>query len=95
MATYYVTKIRKERSADGSHEHIAGVCTITDEFYSRSQVVASINGGNTWWTYVNGALGALIRVITYCPAGSCRMTPYITTRADDLLDDNLESLPRC
>ena len=32
-----VTRVRKERSSDGTHEHIAGVCTMENYYYTRAQ----------------------------------------------------------
>jgi len=34
------------------------------------------------------------RVIRFCPAAAYIPTPYLTTRAGDWNDDNLENLPR-
>lgn len=89
-----VTRVRKELSSDGSHHHIQGVCTTDNLFYTRGQVVGSINQGNRWVTYANGR-EAIIRPISYCSAPSCTASPYITTRPDNSKDDNLENLPPC
>ena len=45
MATYDVTKVRKEKVSD--HEHIIGVITSANVYQTNQQVVDSINGGNT------------------------------------------------
>jgi len=47
MTTYTVTKVRKELSADKSHEHIEGVCTTDGTHYTRQQVVDSIDAAPT------------------------------------------------
>lgn len=94
MAQYLVGRVRREACGDGVHRHIEGVCTYpTGEHFTRTQVVASIGAGNEWYTHVNGVKQARIRPIRQCPR--CSAVPYITTRADDSLDNNLESLPNC
>ncbi len=92
MATYTVTKQRKERSADGSHQHIEGVITTAGVHYSRGQVVASIDAGSTWQTSAGGYT-AIIRKLTHCPRANCNATPYISTNPDSTKQDNLENLP--
>jgi hypothetical protein len=92
---FTVTKVRKEQSDDGSHEHIKGVCTVTGQYFSRAEVVASINDGNIWNTRAPSGHTAVIRPISFCPRPACIASPYITTRPDNQLDDNLENLPRC
>ena len=90
-----VTKVRKESASDGSHRHIEGVCTVDGTHHTRRQVVDSITAGSVWVTRSPSGNTAVIRPITYCPAHGCMATPYITTRADDQKDDNLENLPLC
>ena len=46
MATFIVTRVRKELSEDGTHRHIEGVCTDTGDHYTRREVVDSIDKGN-------------------------------------------------
>jgi hypothetical protein len=94
VATYTVTKVRKERSADGSHEHIEGVCTDTGIHYTRQEVVDSINAGNTWKTKADG-YEATIKPMAYCPRTNCLAKPYIKTNPDSTKKDNLENLDRC
>lgn len=94
MATYVVTKVRKESSADGTHRHIAGVCTANGTYYTRKQVVDSINAGNTWKTSADG-YEAGIEPLTHCPRTNCTATPYIRTNADNAKKDNLEDLDPC
>lgn len=94
MATYTVTKVRMQRSSDDSHEHIEGVCTSDGVHYTRGEVVASINAGNTWQTSADGYT-ATIKTMTFCPHASCYATPYIKTNPDSTKKDNLDNLPRC
>jgi Protein of unknown function (DUF3892) len=92
MATYTVTKVRKEPSSDQSHRHIEGVITTTGSHYTRRQVVDSIDAGHTWQTSAGGYT-ATIRKLTYCFRSGCLATPYITTNPDSSGQDNLENLP--
>ena len=94
MATYTVTKVRKEQSADGTHRHIEGVCTDAGVHYTRKEVVDSINAGNTWKTSADG-YEATITTLTYCPKANCYATPYIKTNPDSTKKDNLENLDSC
>jgi hypothetical protein len=94
MATFTVTKVRKETSADGSHKHIEGVCTSSGTHYTRQEVVNSINGGNVWKTSAGG-FEATIGTMTYCPKAGCYATPYIKTKPDSTKKDNLENLDPC
>lgn len=92
MARYTVTKVRKERSSDGSHQHIEGVITTAGVHFTRREVVASIDAGSTWQTSAGGYT-AIIRKLTYCPRAKCYATPYISTNPDSTKQDNLENLP--
>lgn len=94
MATYTVTKVRKERSADGTHRHIEGVCTDAGMHYTRAEVVNSIRAGNTWKTSADG-YDATIEPISYCPVAGCLASPYIRTSPDSTKKDNLEKLDEC
>jgi hypothetical protein len=94
MATYTVTRVRKERSADGSHEHIEGVCTVAGVYYSRDQVVESIASGNNWRTDAGG-FQAIVAPVDRCPHEGCEAAPYITTNPNSRLKDNLENLDPC
>lgn len=94
MATYTVTKVRKELSSDGTHRHIEGVCTASGTHYTRKEVVDSINEGNTWKTSADGYT-ATIKEIKYCPKSGCLATPYIETNPDSTKKDNLENLDSC
>jgi len=94
MATYVVTKVRKELSSDGTHRHIEGVCTTAGTHYTRRQVVDSIRAGNTWSTSADGYT-ATIETIEFCPKTGCLATPYIKTKPDSTKKDNLENLDAC
>jgi hypothetical protein len=89
-----VTKVRKETSTDGSHQHIEGVCTTSGTHYTRREVVDGINRGEDWHTSAGGHT-AKIKPLTYCPAAACYATPYITTSPDHTTQNNLENLPQC
>jgi hypothetical protein len=92
MATYIVTKVRKTTSADGSHEHVDGVVTADDLHYTRKQVVDSIGAGHAWVTAADGMTATIIPVLC-CP--HCSLSPYLKTKPDSSLKDNLENLDRC
>lgn len=94
MTTYIVTRVRKETSSDGTHKHIAGVCTSNGTYYTRQQVVDSIDAGNTWKTSADG-YEAVIRKRAYCPVATCLAKPYIETNRDSTKKDNLENLDPC
>jgi hypothetical protein len=94
MSTFTVTKVRKELSDDGTHEHIEGVCTGDGTHYTRGEVVDSINAGNIWKTSADG-YEAVIEPVAFCPRASCYAKPYIRTNPDSTTKDNLENLDRC
>jgi len=94
MATYTVTKVRKELSEDKTHEHIEGVCTSDGTHYTRQAVVDSIDAGNTWKTSADG-YEATIEKLGYCPKDKCYAKPYIKTKPDSTKKDNLENLDHC
>jgi Protein of unknown function (DUF3892) len=94
MAEYIVTKVHKQSSVDGSHSHIQGVCTEDGTYYSREEVVDSINDGNVWRTRAGGS-EETIKVLEYCPRPRCFATPYIKTNPDSTKKDNLENLDPC
>lgn len=92
--THVVTHVRKELSPDGTHEHIAGVCTEDGTFYTRQQVVDGIRAGETWRTSSAG-YEAEIEPIVYCPQPNCLATPYIRTHPYSTRKDNIENLDPC
>jgi hypothetical protein len=89
-----VTRSRKELSSDGTHHHIAGVCTADGAYYTRAQVIAGIDRGESWVTSAGGST-ARIKKIAYCPHSGCYMSPYITTAPDHTTANNLDNLPAC
>ncbi|MDQ1712432.1 MAG: hypothetical protein QOE45_1882 [Frankiaceae bacterium] len=94
MATYTVTRVRRETSVDGSHEHIEGICTDMGIHYTRKEVFDSICGGDVWLTVIGG-FTAEISTQSFCPAARCLAAPYLKTNPDSTLLDNLENLPPC
>src|SRR6266850_59597 len=96
MATYDVTKVRKEKvTKDGkSHEHIIGVKTSADAYSPNQEVVNSMNSGSVWQTSVPGEPKARIREKRFCPHEKCLHAPYLTTEPDHTTKNNLENLPR-
>jgi hypothetical protein len=95
MSSYVVTKVRMEKSSEGSeHWHIEGVCTNAELHYTRQEVVDSLDDSDTWETEADGDR-ATIRKMGFCPQAGCLATPYITTNADDSAANNLVNLPRC
>lgn len=89
-----VTRVHKEASSDGTHKHIAGVCTDDNYYYTRAQVVASLDAGQLWESY-GGMRKAPIEKIRFCPARDCLLSPYIRTVPDSYAADNLDNLPAC
>lgn len=88
-----VVAVRKVDSSDGTHKHIAGVKTKTSQTYTRAEVVAGIDDGQSWTTEGSDGSTAKIKKISYCPATSCLLTPYITTAPDHTTKNNLDNLP--
>ena len=88
------TRVHKEPSADGSHEHIEGVCTVYGTYVSRVYVARRIEIGDAWYSSADG-VSARIRRIPRCPHARCHATPYLTTAPDHTRANNLENLPRC
>ena len=89
-----VTHVRMERSSDGRHEHIGHVTTAGNKTYSRADVAAGLDRGETWVTRAASGNSAKIEKIHYCPAPACVVAPYIRTNRDRSADDNLDNLPR-
>jgi hypothetical protein len=89
-----VTRVKKEPAADRAHMHIVGVCTADGGYYTRAQVVAGLDRGESWTTY-GGGMSARIKKILYCPRAGCYVSPYITTAPDYSTANNLDNLPPC
>lgn len=92
MATYVVTKVRRELSSDGTHKHLEGVITESGIHYSRREVVDSIKAGHIWKTRAGGH-SATITTLSYCFRSVCLANPYIKTNPNSSELDNLENLP--
>ena len=92
MASYQVTGVRTEKSADGYHEHISHVrCGTSGMILPRQTVVNDIrSGGDSYYT-IGGGQTAEVEVVT-CP--KCTFRDYLKTKADKTTADNLLSLPR-
>ena len=89
-----VTHVRKEPSKSGSHEHIVGVRSAAGGYFTREQVLRSLQAREEWHTSAGGQT-AKIRRIEYCPHPGCSLSPYITTEPDHTPANNLENLPSC
>ncbi len=89
-----ITRVTKEFSRDRTHQHIAGVCTADNGRYTRQQVVDGVGRGEVWETS-DGRTRARVKVIRFCPASGCLVTPYITTAPDHSITNNLDNLPAC
>jgi hypothetical protein len=88
-----VTRVRRERSLSGSHEHIEGVWTSDDEYFSRGQVIRSLGAGEKWYAPKGSSL-ATIGVVTYCPWPGCSLKPYVSALDPERRGANtLEMLP--
>lgn len=88
------TKVRKEMSADGSHEHVEGLCTVFGTYVTRAYVAGRIDVGEDWYSSAAGR-SARIRRLARCPRAGCPTSPYLTTAPDHTAANNLENLPRC
>jgi Protein of unknown function (DUF3892) len=88
-----VTHVRKENSSDGTHKHIAKVKTTAAVTYTRAEVVVGLDKGEDWKTQAPSGASAKIEKISYCPASSCLLSPYIRTVRDATKADNLDNLP--
>ena len=89
-----VTGVRKELSGDGTHWHIAGVCTEDGRHHSRADVAARIDDGEAWYSS-DGKSHVRIRTIVSCPMPACSASAYLTTTPDHSASNNLENLQRC
>lgn len=89
-----VTRVRKEQSSDGTHQHIQGVCLQSGTYKTWAEVIAGLDRGEDWWTY-GGGTTAWIKKIPRCLYPGCSVTPYITTAPDHTTLNNLDNLPSC
>lgn len=91
VSRYVVTRVRRERAADGTHMHIAGVYA-GGEYFPRQQVVRSLDLLNNWVARASGR-DIPIDVVETCPYEPCEEAPYLRSRAHVEGDDPLETLP--
>lgn len=90
VSRYVVTGVRRERSPDGSHLHIAGV--FADEhYYPRQQVLRSLRLMNSWVAAIPGRPIAI--VAGTCPHSTCTEDDCITTPVVGDGEDVLAHLP--
>lgn len=95
MATYKVTRVRKEAPPlNASHEHIVGVLTDDGSYFTNQQVVDSIQAGDVWLASVAGESEAKILAEPFCPKGWCMHQPYLVSVITDTLATDLERMPR-
>ncbi|BDG10067.1 hypothetical protein [Anaeromyxobacter paludicola] len=95
MATFNVTKIRKEAPAGNpTHEHIVGVFTSDGTYRTVQEVADSIEAGDEWQTAPADAPPAAIGVELFCPNAWCMMKPYLSSCPGPFLASDLEKLPR-
>ena len=80
---HLVVGVELERSISGSHEHVAGVWTSSDEYTSRDDVLRSLSLGEAWWTLNDGRRLA-VRRVTHCPWPGCSLIPYLFVGGADL-----------
>lgn len=76
VPSHLVVGVAFEPSISGSHEHVAGVWTSTDDYVTREDVLRSLAIGEAWWTLEDGRRQALRRV-THCPWPGCSVIPYL------------------
>ncbi len=89
-----VRGVRWVLAADGTHEHIAGVCTAERVYFSRDDVASRIELGEQWWVGNDGPR-ARIRTARRCPSPDCGVETYIATDSEDAPAFELENLPVC
>lgn len=91
---FVVTRVRKEKSSTGDHEHITHVC-VDGSAYTVDQVVSSIYRGDKWFSQ-GGGVTIPIKALSNCFHNSrCPKKPYIKTDPDSSTKDNLEYLLPC
>jgi hypothetical protein len=94
MATYKVTKVRKESPPlNPAHKHLVGVLTDDGAYHPIQEVVDSIAKGDTWWTAAPEEPQAAIMPEPYCPKPFCMHGPYLASVPGESLASDLEKLP--
>ena len=91
VTRYTVTGVRRERSADGSHTHIAGVFA-GNHYFPRQQVIRSISLLNDWVARAAGREAPIV-VVESCPYNDCGESPYIQTPSAAGAGGNIDLLP--
>lgn len=91
VTRYTVTGVRRERAADGSHTHVAGVYA-GEHYFPRQQVIRSINLLNDWVAKAAGREVPIV-VIEACPHVECMESPYIQASDGTNAIDGMEWLP--
>ena len=91
VTRYTVTGVRRERSADGTHTHVAGVYA-GERYFPRQQVIRSINLLNDWVARSAGRELPIL-VVDTCPHSDCGEAPYIQATGSDNNQDGMDWLP--
>lgn len=91
VTRYTVTGVRRERSADGSHTHVAGVYA-GEHYFPRQQVIRSIHLLNDWVARASGRETPIV-VIAECPHADCAESPYLHAANGSPDSDGMEWLP--
>jgi hypothetical protein len=87
---YQIVKVRKEPLlAPQYHQHIAEVELASGQRITRADVIANINRGVEFYTFVNYTRARVY--VHYCP--TCFSRDYITTTPDGTTANNLDNLP--
>ena len=92
MSEFIVVGATKVPSADGTHEHVSGLCTQGAIHHTRQEAIESIEAGDRWRILAPGVNGE-IQVIESCPRRGCMLSPYIQSSPHGTAPDNLENLP--
>jgi hypothetical protein len=92
MSECIVVGATKAPSADGTHDHVSGLCTQGAIHHTRQEVIESIEAGDRWRILAPGLDGE-IQVIETCPHPGCSLGPYIQSNTHGTGTDDLETLP--
>ena len=94
MTTYKATKVRKVRAKRGTHVHVEGVYTDGGGYFTRRQVVKSLNAGDVWEATSPKGRSKIV-VTPFCPSANCLVSPYLKVKPNGGDPVDLESLPEC
>jgi hypothetical protein len=91
MNTYQITGVRKP-DRDNSHEHITHLRIADGRIFTREDIISFIEGGDKFYTVdpVQSWKHAEVEIVR-----PWNRDPYLQTRADGDLKDNLLHLPPC